>query len=160
MGYILTVDRDEDCFICEASGCDIEERGKLLVFRRNTTVALLNKFPYNNGHMLIAPCAHKGELEELTVEERCDLFEATVHAKRLLTEVMDPHGFNVGLNIGRIAGAGVPEHLHFHIVPRWSGDTNFMPVFAGVKVVPQALDELLDMLREAHERATSEEGGG
>jgi len=109
---------------------------------------VLNRFPYNNGHLLVAPRAHKGGLDDLTREEILETQETLARMVALLTETMHPDGYNIGLNLGRVAGAGLPGHLHWHIVPRWSGDTNFMPVLGDVKVIVQSLDSLYDLLTE------------
>jgi ATP adenylyltransferase len=152
MEYIKGVDEDSDeCFLCAAAaagdGTD-EARHRLVVGRSELSVAVLNKFPYNNGHMLVAPAAHVSDLADLSDEALVDLMRLTVRMQATLQQVVSPHGFNMGLNIGRVAGAGLPGHLHFHVVPRWDGDTNFMPVLADVKVIPQHLDELYAKLTE------------
>ena len=137
--------RDDPCFICKGLE-EQEDRKNLLPLRTPLSVVLLNRFPYNNGHLLVAPRAHKGRLDELTQEE---LLENTLTLRRMvatLDEFMRPDGYNIGLNLGRAAGAGLPGHLHWHIVPRWQGDTNFMPALAGVKVIPQSLDALWELL--------------
>jgi ATP adenylyltransferase len=103
---------------------------------------LLNRYPYNNGHLLVAPVRHVAGLEDLTPDERLSLMNATEESVRALRACIRPQGFNIGINLGQIAGAGLESHLHLHIVPRWSGDTNFMPVVGSVKVIPQALDDL------------------
>jgi len=149
MGYILQTDDAHEWLLCAAASRPVGNRESLVVFHHGNALAVLNKFPYSNGHMLVSPVAHKGDLEELSESEKLNLFEGILHAKQLLSRVVSPHGFNIGLNIGRIAGAGLPEHLHFHVVPRWSGDTNFMPVLAGVKVIPQSLEALLELMTEA-----------
>jgi ATP adenylyltransferase len=110
---------------------------------------VLNRFPYNNGHLLIAPKAHKGRLDQLTPDEILDLQEALTRMVGVLEQLMKPEGFNVGLNLGKVAGAGLPGHLHWHVVPRWNGDTNFMPVLADVRVIAQSLDALYDLLAPA-----------
>jgi ATP adenylyltransferase len=102
----------------------------------------MNRFPYTGGHLLIAPYAHKGELALLTPEEQLEIFDHLTRMQEVLERLMHPQGFNIGLNIGRAAGAGVPGHLHFHLVPRWNGDHNFLTTIAQVKVIPQALEEL------------------
>jgi len=104
-------------------------------------------FPYNNGHLLIAPQQHKGRLNELTPEELLDGLQTVQRAMTILDDLMQPDGYNVGLNLGRAAGAGLPGHLHWHVVPRWNGDTNFMPVLSDVKVIVQSLDALYDLLQ-------------
>ena len=147
MSYIQdTVDQDKGCFLCRA----LEQQGGegcLILWRSELTFCLLNRFPYNNGHLLIATSRHVGEVEKLTPEEMTSIMTDTARAQGMLTRVMHPHGFNWGLNVGRAAGAGLVDHLHMHIVPRWSGDTNFMPVFSDVKVIPQSLEDLCALLR-------------
>ncbi len=120
-----------------------------VIARDRTCFALLNTYPYNGGHLLIVPYKQTPDLNGLTDEELGDLMKLTRRCKNALTQVMKPDGFNIGINIGKIAGAGVAGHLHIHIVPRWSGDTNFMPVLANTSVLPQALHELAACLREA-----------
>lgn len=122
---------------------------QLVVWRPQGALVLLNKFPYNPGHAMVAPHAHKGSLEELGDDESLELMRAIRRTITVLREVMSPHGFNVGVNIGREAGAGIPDHVHFHIVPRWNGDTNFMPVIDDAKVVPEALLQTAAKLKQA-----------
>ena len=105
-------------------------------------MTVLNRYPYNNGHLLVAPRSHVGRLNELTPDEQLDLTQTISRMVLLLEKVLQPHGFNIGLNLGRAAGAGVPDHLHWHIVPRWAGDTNFMTTLAGIRVIPQSLEAL------------------
>lgn len=138
---------EDDCFICRGLGAS-DDRTNLIAQRGTLSCVVLNRFPYNNGHLLIAPLAHKGRLDELTPEELLDLQETLRRMVGLLERRMTPDGFNVGLNLGRAAGAGLPGHLHWHVVPRWDGDTNFMPVVADVKVIVQSLDALYDALKE------------
>ena len=109
---------------------------------------MLNLFPYNAGHLLISPKAHKANLEDLTPEEMKELFELAIEMKRALTKVLNPEGFNMGFNIGAVAGAGLVGHLHLHLVPRWGGDTNFMPVLSGTKVISQSLSQLYQRLQK------------
>lgn len=151
MSYIEEIPTAEGCFFCEAAEARECSEENLVVFREELCHCMMNRFPYNNGHLLVAPNRHEGRLEDLTAAERAALFDCLVKAKELLGKVMQPDGYNVGLNLGRPAGAGVEDHLHFHIVPRWSGDTNFMPVFADVKIIPQALCQLHEKLRGALE---------
>ncbi|HJZ94289.1 MAG TPA: HIT domain-containing protein [Gemmataceae bacterium] len=141
----------DECFICRGLA-EADDRRNLIVLRGSLDAVLLNKFPYNNGHLLIAPRAHKGRLDELTSDEALQLHRTLTLLVNVLERVMKPDGFNVGLNLGKAAGAGLPGHLHWHVVPRWSGDTNFMPVVADVKVIPQSLDALYDLLTEALSR--------
>jgi ATP adenylyltransferase len=143
---------DPECFICRAAA-DTADRENLLVERGSLSLLILNRYPYNNGHLLVAPLRHKGRLDELTDAEQLELQRSIARYVGLLSQLMKAEGFNVGLNLGRVAGAGLPGHLHWHIVPRWSGDTNFMPAVSGVKVMPQALDALWEMLHEANAKA-------
>lgn len=129
-----------------ASSEDVEN---LVVTRDRTCFALLNRYPYTGGHLMVVPYKQASDLPELTDEELADLMKLTRRCQEVLRKVMRPNGFNIGLNIGASAGAGIAEHLHIHIVPRWNGDTNFMPVLAGATVVPEALTELTLKLRAA-----------
>ena len=141
---------DGDCFICRAVAEPVNcDRENLLVHRAAETVVILNRYPYNNGHLLIAPRLHKGRLDELTAAEQLEGQRELARLVNLIERSMNAEGFNIGLNLGRTAGAGLPGHLHWHLVPRWNGDTNFMPVLAGVKVIPQSLDSLWELLTTA-----------
>lgn len=135
----------DPCFLCTGLA-DNDDRKHLLVLRTPQSVAVLNRFPYNNGHLLIAPRRHKGRLDELTPEELLETMETLRRLVNVLDEMMHPDGYNIGLNLGHAAGAGLPGHLHWHIVPRWHGDTNFMPILSDVKVIVQSLDALYDLL--------------
>jgi ATP adenylyltransferase len=150
LGYVVSA-KDaggaEPCFICRGLA-DTADRDNLIVRRTERSVVVLNRFPYNNGHLLIAPRAHKGGLDELDAAELLDTMETVRLTVRQLTELMRPDGFNVGLNLGRAAGAGLPGHLHWHVVPRWNGDTNFMPVLGDTRVIVQSLEALYDLLTE------------
>lgn len=136
---------DAGCFLCRAAAGG-DDRASLLVHRSDLSVVVLNRYPYNTGHLLISPAAHKARPDELTDAELLD--QQLVLRKMLaaLQKRMNPDGFNVGLNLGAAAGAGLPGHLHWHVVPRWNGDTNFMPVLADTKVMVQSLDALYDLL--------------
>ena len=136
---------DDDCFICRGLA-EADDRANLIARRGPRSVVLLNRFPYNNGHLLVAPTAHKGHLRELDDVESLEMQQTLARMIELLGEAIHPDGWNVGLNVGRVAGAGLPGHLHWHLVPRWSGDTNFMPVLADVRVIAQSLDSLYDLL--------------
>jgi ATP adenylyltransferase len=147
MDYILEADKDDGCFLCRAFESEDDE-ANLVLERREHTFAIFNRFPYNNGHMLIAPNAHKADLGDLEETELLELMCLTRDIQERLQRAICPHGFNIGINLGRCAGAGVPGHLHVHIVPRWSGDTNFMSVTARTKVIVQSLDALYKLLRD------------
>lgn len=151
LGYI-TAPKDQPpagdgCFICRAvNGTD--DRENLLVHRSEHAVVLLNLYPYNNGHLLVTPKAHKARLDELTPDELLDIQLVIQRMTGILERRMRADGFNVGLNLGRAAGAGVPGHLHWHIVPRWFGDSNFMTAVGDMRVLSQALGALYDLLLE------------
>ena len=134
-----------DCFICQGLS-EKNDAGNLIAHRTELSVVYLNKFPYNNGHLLVAPKAHLPTLDELSDEMMLDLQKTVRLMMQKITQIMKPDGYNVGLNLGRVAGAGLPGHLHWHIVPRWNGDTNFMPVLAHTKVISQSLDAFYDLL--------------
>lgn len=136
---------DDPCFICKGLAGE-DDRANLIALRSERSVVLLNRFPYNNGHLLVAPRAHQGKLEDLDADEILDTQQTLTRMVTVLTRIIKPDGFNIGLNLGRVAGAGLPGHLHWHIVPRWNGDTNFMPVLADVKVIAQSLESLYDWL--------------
>jgi ATP adenylyltransferase len=138
----------DDCFICRGLAAS-DDRGNLLAYRGERSVVVLNRFPYNNGHLLVAPRAHKASLDDLDADELLEVMETLRRMVRVLGGLMRPDGFNVGLNLGRAAGAGLPGHLHWHIVPRWNGDTNFMPIVADTKVIVQSLDTFYDLLTRA-----------
>lgn len=138
---------DADCFLCQ-SVADNADRQRYVIHRGSQTFTILNRYPYNNGHLLIAPRRHCGTLEGLTAEEHLELSQCMARMVEVLKKVLNPGGFNIGLNLGAVAGAGLPGHLHWHVVPRWNGDCNFMPAVAGVKVIPQSLDALWEALAE------------
>lgn len=141
MEYIqANKDEDEDagCVLCRIR--DGEESERVLA-RSELGYVVLNRYPYNPGHVMVVPSRHVGDLEEFDDEESLELQRLLQRAVKALREEMEPHGFNIGLNLGRIAGAGLPDHLHWHVVPRWSGDTNFMPVIGQTRVMPELLAE-------------------
>lgn len=125
-----------------------DDEANYVIVRDRTCFALLNTYPYNGGHLMVVPYRQTPDLNGLTDEELADLFKLTRRCQNALIKVMKPDGFNIGINMGKVAGAGIVEHLHVHVVPRWLGDSNFMPVIAGTTVVPQALKELAAQLRE------------
>ena len=124
-----------------------DDEGNLVILRGKTCFALLNRYPYTGGHLLIVPYKQASNLDELGDEELLELMKMTRLCQKALAHHMKPDGFNMGINLGKVAGAGIVEHVHIHIVPRWNGDTNFMPVLCGTTVVPQALNELASQLR-------------
>jgi ATP adenylyltransferase len=135
----------EPCFLCQGLA-ETDDRRNLIVWRTERSMVVLNRFPYNNGHLLIAPRAHKGRLEDLDAAELLGTMQTMQRMLGLLGDLLHPDGYNIGLNLGRVAGAGLPGHLHWHVVPRWDGDTNFMPVIAESKVIVQSLETLYDLL--------------
>lgn len=137
---------DSECFLCRYWRETDNDEQHRLVWRGRRAFVVMNRFPYTNGHLLICPADHVGDLSELPETSSTEVARMTRDALRLLTDTIHPHGFNVGMNIGRCAGAGLPDHLHTHIVPRWNGDTNYMAIVGDVRVIPQALDTLRDRL--------------
>ncbi|GAB4250687.1 HIT family protein [Deferrisoma sp.] len=138
--------KPEGCVFCSALAAG-DDRAQLVLRRGERCFVILNRYPYNAGHLMVLPQRHVGGMEDLTADEAAELWALAVEAKGVLQEALRPDGFNVGLNLGRAAGAGVAEHLHLHIVPRWVGDTNFLPVLDDVRVVNQYLGDLYDELR-------------
>jgi ATP adenylyltransferase len=148
MEYIKSADEDDGCLFCAAvAGADDADR--FVVRRGKRAVVLLNKFPYASGHFMVAPVRHVGDYGELEDEEVLELHRLASAGIGALAEAYAPQGYNLGWNLGRIAGAGVVDHVHLHVVPRWAGDTNFMPVLADVKVLPEHLDETRRKLGDA-----------
>ena len=145
MEYILS-DEEEGCFICDLTQAEPSEEN-LLLYRNEHAMVLMNKYPYNNGHILVAPVGHTADLTELTETEYGGTMELFRFSLKALENLMDPEGFNAGLNLGKTGGAGLEEHVHFHIVPRWHGDTNFMPVISDLRVIPEAIRETYGYLR-------------
>ena len=129
-----------------------DDEANYVIARDRTCYALLNRYPYNGGHLMVVPYKQTPDLQGLTVEEMSDLMVLLRRCQETLTQVMKPDGFNIGINQGRVAGAGIEQHLHIHVVPRWNGDTNFMPVLANTSVVPEALADLAAKLRAALKR--------
>ena len=152
LAYVTSTDpkpsAHSDCFLCRYRDQPLADAEQLVVTRTATAFVVLNRFPYNNGHLLIAPLAHKADLRELDDQELLDCGRLLQRMTGALEKVLTPDGFNVGLNLGRVAGAGLPGHLHWHIVPRWNGDTNFMSVIGETKVIPQSLAALYQLLME------------
>jgi ATP adenylyltransferase len=136
------------CFLCAkpAEG-SARDRENLILYRGRRAYVLLNLYPYNSGHLMVAPYGHLGDLAALPDADGDDLFALTRRAVGVLRDVYRPDGYNVGMNLGQSAGAGVPDHLHVHVVPRWHGDTNFMPVVGDTKVLPESLEQTYDRLR-------------
>lgn len=135
------------CFLCRGFA-EAADRDNLILQRGPLAATVLNRYPYNNGHLLVAPLAHKANLADLTDGEHLEIQATLTRMVAALDATMRPHGYNIGLNLGKAAGAGLPGHLHWHIVPRWNGDTNFMPVLGDVKVIVQSLEACYDLLHE------------
>jgi ATP adenylyltransferase len=139
----------DGCFLCryfaEPAGRD---EANLVVRRGARCAVVMNRYPYSNGHLMVAPYRHAGTLDALEADEQADMMALASWCTRALGAIMKPHGFNIGINQGLVAGAGLKDHIHLHVVPRWNGDTNFMPVFGEVKVIPQALEDVWTLLRD------------
>ena len=144
MEYILG-EKEAGCFLCNMFS-QKEDRANLILKRGDTCAVLMNRYPYNSGHLMITPYRHLENLQDLTSEERTELMDLTIEAVECLKKELHPDGIKLGFNLGTAAGAGLKDHLHQHIVPRWEGDTNFMPVLADTRVMPQSLLEQYDIL--------------
>jgi ATP adenylyltransferase len=131
--------KDEGCFFCHAIESS-DDAANLVIARRRYALAILNRYPYNSGHVMVAPLRHVASLGDLSADERLGIMDLVTETVEVLQEEMNPDGCNIGINLGRAAGAGVPGHLHVHAVPRWVGDTNFMPVIGDTMVLPEALE--------------------
>ena len=147
--YIAQADEQEGCVFCIEAADTLSPDESLRIHQGDAAIALLNKFPYSSGHLMVAPRRHLGALGDLTDDEALEIHRLAVAAVDVLTRSYGPGGFNLGWNLGRVAGAGIADHVHLHVVPRWAGDTNFMPVLADVKVIPEHLLETRDRLRAA-----------
>lgn len=148
MKYIQELTQQHPCFICHNLKHPEEDKQTFTLWRTPHSIVTMNKFPYNNGHLLIAPNRHIADLDQATPEESLDMINLVRDCKKVLTHSINPHGFNVGINFGRCAGAGLPDHMHIHIVPRWNGDTNYMHVCSDTDVISQSMTELYDLLLE------------
>lgn len=150
MAYI-EVPKVEGCVFCQKPR-EEDEREQLVLLKGEHCFVIMNLFPYNNGHLMVAPYRHTADLVGLSAEEQAEMMRLTRYCVRALTEAFKPEAFNIGMNLGRTAGAGIADHLHMHIVPRWNGDTNFMPVLAETKVLPDALYGTYDKVAAAMEK--------
>ena len=139
---------DGTCFICHNFNHPEDDNENMVLWRTDKSIIILNRFPYNNGHILIAPNRHIPDFDRATDEELLEMTKLIRESQKALSLAIKPHGFNVGMNFGRCAGAGLPGHLHIHIVPRWDGDTNYMSVCSDTEVISQSLRELLELLRQ------------
>ncbi len=145
MEYILS-SKPQGCIFCDKPQQETD-RENFILYRGETCFVIMNYYPYNNGHLMVVPYRHVSNLEALSETEQKELMQLLTTANSVIKESMNPEGLNIGMNLGKVAGAGIDDHLHFHIVPRWNGDTNFMPVFGHTKVVAQALFETYDTLK-------------
>lgn len=146
MEYIKDIDsHDEGCIFCQKPQ-EKKDRDNLILFRGKLNFVIINKYPYNNGHLMVVPYQHFSDCEKLDNASALEMWELIMKCKQILEKAFHPQGFNIGMNIGRIAGAGIDQHVHMHIVPRWNGDTNFMPVISATKVISQGIYETYDAL--------------
>jgi ATP adenylyltransferase len=152
MEYVGSDQANEGCIFCPGHDRSRDEK-KLILYRSEWSIVLMNRFPYSNGHLLIAPLRHISSFDSLSPDEKLDLLNMVERSVSVLKEVMDPAGFNIGMNLGKVAGAGVEDHMHFHVVPRWSGDTNYMTVLGEVRIIPEHIqatyEKLLPFFRES-----------
>lgn len=146
MAYILAA-KDEGCIFCNKIKEDVDKEN-LILCRGNHNFVIMNRYPYNNGHLMVVPYRHTGDFESLQEAESLEMMQMISKSIAILKHTLKPDGFNVGMNVGKIAGAGIDDHLHFHIVPRWAADTNFMPVVGQTKVISEALTETWERLKE------------
>ena len=148
MAYIQNADdtAETGCVLC-SRGHDEPQPSNLVLFRGANCYVLMNLYPYNTGHLMVVPYLHSADLAQLDAPIAEELFGLTRRSVAILTDALTPHGFNIGMNLGRTAGAGIDEHLHMHIVPRWTGDANFMPIVGGTKLIPEALEDTYAKLR-------------
>ena len=159
MEYILSGKEEAGCIFCPGDNRS-QDQARLILFVGSLTLVIMNRFPYINGHLLVAPVRHVPDLESLTEKETLDLLLMVRRSIEVLKKVMRPEGFNVGLNLGSVAGAGVEAHLHFHIVPRWNGDTNYMSVLGEVRVIPEHIVETYGKLLPHFRKFKQFPGGG
>ena len=153
MDYILNNTKDNGCIFCQGKKENLSER--FILFSGKHSLVMMNKYPYINGHLLVSPLRHVAALDQLEETEMAALMTMVSHSVAILKKIMKAEGFNVGLNLGKVAGAGVEDHLHFHVVPRWNGDTNFMTVFGDLRVIPEHMEQtyarLLPLFKEVKE---------
>lgn len=146
MAYIKDMTKEKGCFFCNGLR-EKNDAERFIVKRSKHAFAILNIYPYNNGHVMVAPNRHVADIDALTVPERADMFALIVEIEKALKKIVNPEGFNIGMNIGDVAGAGVKDHIHMHIVPRWKGDTNFITSLGESKVISQSLEALYEELQ-------------
>ncbi len=143
--------KEDACVFCRRIA-EKSDRENLILYRGKLTFIIMNKYPYNGGHLLIVPYSHVKDLDQLPLDESCDLFDTSVKAVGVLKQAMPADGFNLGMNLGAIAGAGIEEHLHMHVVPRFRGDTSFLAVFSNTKVQSISMEEIYDLLKPGFDR--------
>ena len=151
LSYVSKVTKEEKrgCFICNVIEDDpVKDRENLLLYRGKRAIVILNRFPYNTAHLMVCPVRHTGDFLSLLPEEMAEIDKLLKRSIRAVKRAYNPDGFNIGLNLGRVSGGSVDTHIHYHVVPRWLGDTNFMPVVGGAKVIPQSLEETYDILKK------------
>jgi len=153
MKYIQENKEVEGCIFCQAAKSQ-DDVGHLVFYRGENAFMILNRYPYTSGHVMCVPYAHEAHLQDLTPETRSEIMELTTKAIQVLQSVYQPEGFNVGLNLGEMAGAGIEQHLHMHIVPRWGGDTNFMSTIGDTRLLPEALDQTYHRIKQAWDQFT------
>ncbi|TYO93350.1 HIT family protein [Desulfallas thermosapovorans] len=152
-GVYIGKEHGSECIFCAKLSAGLEQdRENFVLYRGDKVFVILNIYPYNNGHLLVAPNRHVGDIEDLDIDEMQELFAVTRHMVKVQRKAFNPNGFNVGINLGKVAGAGIPGHLHIHIVPRWEGDANFMPVLGDVRVISEALETTFAKLKQALEQ--------
>lgn len=156
--YIQGLSQKSDCFLCDYLSTPDKDTDNLILWRTEHAFVVFNKFPYNNGHLLIAPNRHIASLDDASNDELLCLMKLVRDCQAALSKTISPHGFNVGMNFGRCAGAGLPEHVHIHVVPRWNGDTNYMHVCSDTDVISQSLHELYDQLVEESQKENLPKG--
>jgi len=147
----VEVKQPEGCIFCDKPA-ETEDEANLILYRDRLAFIILNAFPYNNGHVMVAPYRHVANLQDLSDEEKLQIMQLTGLAQDVISSALHPDGFNVGINLGKSAGAGIANHIHAHVVPRWIGDTNFMPVIAETRVIPEALSATYSKLKQELER--------
>jgi len=142
----ITGEKDKGCIFCDKP-CEGNDKENLILFKGKNSFIIMNRYPYSNGHLMVVPYKHTSNMSELDDNERLELMNLTTKCIEILS-IMKPDGFNIGMNLGTAGGAGIDDHLHFHIVPRWNGDTNFMPLIADVKIIPEYLHDTYKTLSE------------
>ncbi|MFH1943236.1 MAG: HIT domain-containing protein [bacterium] len=152
--YIENAEKNEGCVFCSLSS-QSDDRKNLIVHRGAWGFVIMNRYPYNNGHLMVVPFQHTPEMASLSDDEKIELFDFLRVSQEVLREVMKPQGFNIGMNVGRLAGAGIVDHLHFHVVPRWGGDTNFMPIIGHTKIISEGLEQTWEKLKKGFDKQQS-----